>query len=300
MSSSHSAGVRAADAAVGPDAVLAPWRSRWGLEADGAAFATPSSVLQPVRLHGRAAYLKLATVAEEAAGGRVLRWWAGRGAAAVLAADGDALLLERAEGGRDLVALAASGVAGDEAATRILCRAALSLHSVDDLPRPDGLVDLRRWFRELFEHAAENPLAHDGLFARAAEEAEALLADPVGDVVLHGDLHHGNVLDFGADADGGADDGRGWRAIDPKHIHGDPAFDFANILCNPNREVALAPGRFERTVRVIADETGIDAGRLLRWALAWAGLSAAWSERSGDDAATAVGVGRIALRADAR
>lgn len=174
--------MRAAEAAAGPDAALAPWRSRWGLAADGAAFATPSSVLQPVRLHGRAAYLTLATVAEEAAGGRVLRWWAGRGAAAVLAADGDALVLERAGGDRDLVALAASGVVGDEAATRILCRAALRLHSVDDLPRPDGLVDLRRWFRELFEHAAENPVAHDGLFARAAEEAEALLADPVGDV----------------------------------------------------------------------------------------------------------------------
>lgn len=116
--------------------------------------------------------------------------------------------------------------------------------------------------------------------------------------MLHGDLHHGNVLDFGADTDAGG--GRDWRAIDPKHIHGDPAFDFANILCNPNREVALAPGRFERTVRVIADETGIDAQRLLRWALAWAGLSAAWSERSGDDAATAVGAGWLALRAAAR
>lgn len=298
MSSSHRAGERAAGPDADADAALAPWRNRWGLEADGAAFSTPSSALQPVRQHGRAAYLKLATVAEEAAGGRVLRWWAGRGAAAVLAADGDALLLERADGDRDLVALAASGAAGDDAATRILCRAALRLHATDDLPRPDGLVDLRRWFRELFEHAAENPVAHDGLFARAAAEAEALLAHPAGDVVLHGDLHHGNVLDFGTET--GAGGGRGWLAIDPKHLHGDPAFDFANILCNPKREVALAPGRFGRTVRVIADETGIDAVRLLRWALAWAGLSAAWSERSGDDAGTAVGVGRLALRAAAR
>ncbi|MCI0157388.1 hypothetical protein KNO15_11860 [Leifsonia shinshuensis] len=276
-----------------PDAVLAPWRSRWGLVPDGGAFATPSSVLQPVRRNGVAAYLKLATVAEEAAGGRVLRWWAGRGAAAVLAADDDALLLERAGGERDLAALASSDADGDDAATRILCRAALRLHAVDDHPRPDGLVGLRRWFGELFEHAAAHPTEHDGLFARAAEEAEALLAEPEGDVVLHGDLHHGNVLDFGEAERGG----RGWLAIDPKHIHGDPAFDFANILCNPGREVAHAPGRLERTVRVIADETGIDERRMLRWTLAWAGLSAAWSERSGDDPTIAVGVGMLALHA---
>lgn len=279
-----------------PDALLAPWLRRWSLEVDGAAFSTPSSVLQPVRLDGAAAYLKLATEAEEAAGGNVLRWWAGRGAAAVLAAEGDALVLERASGDRDLVALATSGSAGDDAATRILCRTALHLHAVDDRPRPRGLVDLRHWFRELFEHAAAHPRAHEGLYARAAQEAEALLQTPTGDVVLHGDLHHGNVLDFGEAANGG----RGWLAIDPKHIHGDPAFDFANILCNPSREVALAPGRLERSVRIIAEETGIDERRVLRWTTAWAGLSAAWSERSGGDPTIAVEVGRLARRASAR
>ena len=210
----------------------------------------------------------------------------------MLAADGDALVLERATGDRDLAALAASNAADDDEATRILCRTALRLHAVDDLPRPPGLVDLRRWFRELFEHASTHPTAHGGLFVRAAAEADALLSAPAGDVVLHGDLHHGNVLDFGPPESGGRD----WLAIDPKHVHGDPAFDFANILCNPNREVALAPGRLERTVCVIADETAIDERRMLRWALAWAGLSAAWSERSGDDPAIAVGVGALVLR----
>ncbi|QNE37619.1 aminoglycoside phosphotransferase family protein [Leifsonia shinshuensis] len=274
------------------DSRLAPWRARWSLTPDGPAFATPSSVLQPVTSEGRAAYLKLATVAEEAAGGRVLRWWNGRGAAPVLAAEGDALVLERATGSGDLAALAASGPDGDDAATRILCRAALRLHAVTDRPRPHVLVGLPRWFAELFEHAQAHPHAHGGMFARAAATARGLLAAPEGDVVLHGDIHHGNVLDF-------ADDG--WLAIDPKHIHGDPAFDFANILCNPSAEVALAPGRFERTVAVIAAETGIPERRMLRWALAWAGLSAAWSERSAGDGSNAVGVGLRAMRAlDAR
>ncbi|MEY9951333.1 aminoglycoside phosphotransferase family protein [Leifsonia sp. EB34] len=272
------------------DALLAPWRTRWALTPDGPAFATPSSVLQPVLLAGRPAFLKLATHPEEAAGGRVLRWWAGRGSAPVLAADGDAVVLARATGDRSLAALAASGPDGDDEATRILCRAALRLHAVSDHPRPDGLVGLPRWFAELFEHAAARPHAHDGMFAHAAAEAGALLAAPAGDVVLHGDVHHGNVLDFAED---------GWLAIDPKHLHGDPAFDFANILCNPSAEVALAPGRFERTLAVIAAETGVGERRMLRWALAWAGLSAAWSERAAEDASLTVGVGLRAMRASA-
>lgn len=263
------------------DALLAPWRHRWRLTPDGPAFATPTSALQSVRLDGRPAFLKVATVAEEAAGGRVLAWWRGRGAAGVLAAEGDALVMERATGTRDLAALASSGPAGDDEATRILCRTGLRLHAIDERPRPEGLVDLTRWFRELFAQAGEAPDAHDGLYPLAAEEARRLLAAPAGDVVLHGDLHHANVLDFGE---------HGWRAIDPKHVHGDPAFDFANVLCNPSSEVATAPGRLERTVRVIAAETGIGERRMLRWALAWAGLSAAWSERGGGDPRIALAV----------
>lgn len=264
---------------------LAPFRELWGLTPDGEAFTTPSSVLQPVVWRGRPAFLKRATDAEERAGGRVLRWWAGDGAAAVLAAEGDALLLERATGGRDLARLAASGPEGDDEATRILCRVGRRLHATHRGARPEGPVSLRRWFRELPLHAAEAPGALDGLYPRAAAEAASLLAHPVDDVVLHADLHHGNVLDFGE---------RGWLAIDPKPVHGDPGFDVANILCNPRPEVALRPGRLERTVAVIADETGMEARLVLRWTLAWCGLSAAWSEHSGGDATVAVGVGRRA------
>lgn len=46
--------------------------------------------------------LKLALDAEEQHGARVMTWWAGDGAARVLAAEGLALLLERARGARDV------------------------------------------------------------------------------------------------------------------------------------------------------------------------------------------------------
>lgn len=264
------------------DAVLAPWRERWRLDPDGEAFSTPSSVLQLVRHRGEPLFLKVATAEEERAGGTVIAWWSGDGAAAVIEADADAVLLERATGARDLGQLSRAGAAGDDEATRILCRAGRRLHAAGSGPRPDGLFDLRRWFRDLLQRG---DAAGDDLFAVAARVAEELLQHPDGDVVLHGDLHHGNVLDFGP---------RGWLAIDPKPLHGDPGFDVANILCNPDAATALAPGRLERAVAVIAAETGLSENRVLRWALAWGALSTVWAEQDGTASTSAAGVAQRA------
>ena len=264
------------------DAVLAPWRERWQLDPDGEAFTTPSSVLQLVRRRGEPLFLKVATAEEERAGGTVIAWWSGEGAAAVIEADADAVLLERATGARDLGQLSRSGAAGDDEATRILCRAGRRLHAAGTGPRPDDLFDLRRWFRDLLQRG---DAAGDDLFVVAARVAEELLRHPDGDVVLHGDLHHGNVLDFGP---------RGWLAIDPKPLHGDPGFDVANILCNPDAATALAPGRLERVVAVIAAETGLREDRVLRWALAWGALSTVWAEQDGTASTSAAGVAQRA------
>src|ERR1700754_5105730 len=119
--------------------LLEPRIAQWGLAPDGDAFSTPSSVLQPVLFEGRPAFLKVATVAEETAGGCVMVWWAGRGAAEVYAADGDALVIARATGSRDLARMASASPKGDDAATRIMCRAGLRQNAVDARPLPLGL-----------------------------------------------------------------------------------------------------------------------------------------------------------------
>ncbi len=100
----------------------------------------------------------------------------------------------------------------------------------------------------------------------ADSAAQALLADPRDVVVLHGDIHHGNVLDGGE---------RGWLAIDPKGLLGERTFDFVNILRNPDVATALAPGRFARQIEVLTAAASIERQRLLDWTLAFAGLSAA-------------------------
>lgn len=205
--------------------------------------------------------LKIALDDDEARGASLLEWWGGRGAARVLEHDDRATLMVRATGSRDLAALATSG--RDAAATAILVQAALTLHEHPAPAEPDAvrLVPLRKWFRELLAAGSDDPLLR-----RAAERAERLLTDtsPADVVVLHGDIHHGNVLDFGDR----------WAVIDPKGLIGHRAFDFANILCNPTEATAL--DHLIDRLHAISRQANIAPALLVDWTLAWCGLSLAW------------------------
>ena len=234
----------------------------WRVTPAGAPELTPSSELMRGSREGLPVMVKIALVDEEVRGAALLQWWGGRGAAPVLARDERAILMERATGTRDLAALAGSGQ--DAAATEILVRTTLALH---DHPAPtvrDGvqLVSLRDWFRDLLATDSDDPLLQ-----RAAELADRLLSTTTTDdvVVLHGDIHHGNVLDFGDR----------WAVIDPKGLIGHRAFDFANILCNPTETTAL--DNLAARLHAISRQAGIAPVMLAEWTIAWCGLSLAWA-----------------------
>lgn len=265
----------------------AAWLRRWRIRQSGDAHTTASSTLIPVLTEdGAPAMLKIAHADEEERGAELLAALDGRGAARVIRRDGEAALIERATGPGDLVQLVRSG--HDDAATRILCGAADRIHAASaDLlgaEQPPRLIPLRQWFRHLFERADELGPLH----RRGADLAAALLDDPRDEVVLHGDLHHANVLDFGD---------RGWLAIDPKGLLGERAFDSCNLLCNPSHERALLPGRLERQFGVVIESTGLEPGRLARWLVAWCTLSSAWFAIDDDPghAASAAAIGERAL-----
>lgn len=253
--------------------------ARWELEPDGEPVETRSSLLLPVRYNGMPAMLKVAREEEERRGAAAMAWWHGEGAAKVLARHGEALLLERATGSRSLAAMVASG--DDDEASRILCKTTMRLHAPRPGP-PRELVPLPRWFEALAPAAR----THGAVLAQADTAAQALLADPRDVVVLHGDIHHGNVLDGGE---------RGWLAIDPKGLLGERTFDFVNILRNPDPDTALTPGRFERQIEVLAAAASVDRQRLLDWTLAFAGLSAAWHLADGTSPDLDLAIARLAL-----
>jgi streptomycin 6-kinase len=245
-----------------------PWLTRWGLTPDGEPFTTPytKSRLLAVRQGPVAAMLKLARFESELRGAEVMAWWGGEGAAPVLALEGEALLLERAQGPGDLVALARDG--RDDEATTILCAALAALHRPRADP-PAGAGSLHDLFRALRERASADPRMETALAI-----AEDLLAAPREPALLHGDMHHYNVLDFGP---------RGWLAIDPWGVSGERTYDYANLLRNPDLACAIVPGRFRRQLELAAGLAGLDAGRLALWSYAHSGLSAAWQIEDGQD-----------------
>lgn len=235
--------------------------TRWSLTPDGEPIITSTSRLLPVVYQDAPAMLKIAVVPEEKRGGAVMRWWGGCGAAALLAMEGDAVLLERATGRKSLAEMARTD-SGDLEACQIICGVVTALNGPRRALAPPG-TPLAEWFRELFPVAE----AHGGIWSLSARAARELLAHPQGNQLLHGDIHHENILDFGE---------RGWLAIDPKGLSGERGFDYANLFCNPSHAIATAPGRVARRADSVSAAAKLDRRRLLLWVLAWAGLSAAW------------------------
>jgi streptomycin 6-kinase len=174
----------------------------------------------------------------------------------------------------------------DDEASRIICAVIARLHAPRGPPPPD-LIPLARWFQDLAPAAA----AHGGILTLCTATARRLLNSPQDVVVLHGDIHHGNILDFGP---------RGWLAIDPKRLIGERGFDYANLFCNPELETVTAPGRLARQLDVVIEASGLKRRRLLEWILAYAGLSAAWFLSDGAAAGTDLKVAELAAAELAR
>lgn len=265
---------------------LKPWLNRWNLIPDGTPFITHTSQLYPVKTaaQGIKAMLKVTGDTDEQAGNALMAWWEGHGAAPVIAHENEAILLLRATGSACLSAMSRGD--NDDEACRILCMTANRLHSFTKSPLPK-LTTLHEWFNPLKPAA----LKYGGILTRCATISEELLSSPRDVVVLHGDLHHGNVLDF---------ETSGWLAIDPKGLIGERGFDFANIFTNPDLgnpvpPVATVPETFKQRLSLVTRMADLDRERLLKWIIAWCGLSTAWSLSSHETASTTLKVAELAL-----
>jgi streptomycin 6-kinase len=239
---------------------LAAYISAWNLEPSGQQFETHTSTLLPATRAGEPVMLKLTGEPDELRGAQVLSWWRGQGAVRVLEMDEGAVLMERAHGSRSLLDWSCTGQ--DQKAIDVLCAVTAELHCPRPHPRP-GVVPLEMWFAPLLESDSLDPFVQVG-----RSLAAALLADPRDQVILHGDVHHRNVLDAG--------DGR-WVAIDPKGLSGERTFDYVNMFRNPNIEIAGDPGRFHARVRHVSDRARLEPRRLLGWIAAFCALSIAWN-----------------------
>jgi streptomycin 6-kinase len=196
----------------------------------------------------------------------------GQGAVRVLAhaVPAGALLLERAEPGT------LARRAPDMVATAAIITVIHRLHR-----RPPGDVGLPQLLdrneRSFVDHLRRYP--GDGPFpnrlvTRALGLLRELCTSAPRSVVLHGDLHHDNVLR----ASGGRAD-EPWLAIDPHGVVGDAGAEVGAMLYNPDPDrrdsslLALVPERIEQ----LADGLALPVDRVVAWGFVQAVLSEVWT-----------------------
>jgi streptomycin 6-kinase len=202
--------------------------------------------------------------------GEILEAFDGRGCVRVLEYTDQTVLMERVEPGDSLAALAVSG--RDDEATRILTDVIRRMSPNPPPPHAVPVADLARAFGQYLEsgHAGIPRLLVD-----LAQQTYAGLCASQGQTrLLHGDLHHYNVL---------RDDTRGWIAIDPKGLIGELEYELGAALRNPIEAPHLFASRdtFERRLTQFGAALGLDTERIRRWAFAQAVLAAIWSVEDG-------------------
>jgi streptomycin 6-kinase len=184
--------------------------------------------------------------------------------------DGGALLLERIIPGVSLKSLFPGR---DEEAAGDIVKVMQSLHAVpvpvySDIPTiADWLLDLQT------DHVS---LQH--LLPKARKLAQSLVATQQKPVLLHGDLHHDNILLSSDNV---------WIAIDPRGVIGEPAYEVGSFIRNPMPELLQQHNVKEilaRRLKVFANLLAIDQDRLKQWSYVQAVLAACWALEDGVDA----------------
>jgi streptomycin 6-kinase len=257
---------------------------RWGLVSDGQILDSPQSCVVFVRRGAEPAVVKIrldeAEVdGEERHAAAAFRHYDGGGAVRLLAADGEVLLLERADPGIPASERVHAGF--DDEATFAVAGVIEALHRkpAPNLPLPrveDWALGFDRYLADHAGAGGPEPPVQLALIERARKVFGELAATQGPPVLLHGDLHHDNVIYSRA---------RGWLAIDPKGVIGERAYETGAMLRNPSGDIQrMADARvILRRVRLLADRLDIDPPRILGWGFAQAVLAGIWAAEDGED-----------------
>lgn len=227
---------------------------------------TPSSIIAFGRQHGAPVALKIVrNRGDEWRSGEVIHAFGARGVVRVLAYMDGAMLLERINPGRQLVELTRRG--SDVEATEIIGDVIAAMSPTVPPAWCPHAADWGRafdWYRE--RGTSEIP---PHVVDTAAAAYDELCATQGPTRLLHGDLHHYNVLE---------DEGRGWLAIDPKGVVAEAEFEIGAMLRNPVESPALYgdPDVTSRRIAHLAIRLGLDADRVRRWSFAQGVLSEIW------------------------
>lgn len=278
--------------------LVATYLERWELTVAGELPLCHSYVVAVDRADGRACVLKIqpTDVPEIAGAERELLGLRLGAPIAVRVVDQDAtrgvLLLERALPGTALDELAGQD---DDVVTETLATVIRDYGRPLDDPGSLGLRPLEE-YAEAFERFDRGSYGRIGRGAPRMDELGSalpamrsardtaervlseLLVDHSAPYLLHGDLHHGNVL---------ADDERGLVVVDPWGLYGDRSADVAPALHNPLEYVARTTdvhALVRRRIAIYAEVLDIDKEHLTAWCYVYNVIRALWTVEDGGEA----------------
>jgi streptomycin 6-kinase len=121
--------------------------------------------------------------------------------------------------------------------------------------------------KELFGEKSPIPQL---LFKKSCTMFEERKKDTSKYMLLHGDLHHFNILSSGNNA---------WIAIDPQGVIGDPIYETGAFLRNPQPNLIQksdARDILKKRIEIFEEELGFKKEEIRDWAVAQAVLSSMW------------------------
>jgi streptomycin 6-kinase len=263
-----------------PQARLKAQAAAWGVAIDHVVQTTSSIIAIGHRDQQPVALKIIRMPGAEWRSGSVVAAFGGRGVVRVIEHTDGALLLERLVPGTSL----ANGAVSDDDATAILA-GVIGRMSPSIPPKfAPGVAS----FADSFERylATSTRTVPEGLTRRAHHMYLSLCASQSTTRLLHGDLHHGNVV---------LDERLGWTALDPKGVVGESAYEVGAALRNPadRPELFATRATIDRRVHRLSQALALDEQRILEWAFAQAVLAALWELE--DDGTLAAGHGWIEL-----
>jgi len=135
-----------------------------------------------------------------------------------------------------------------------------------------GFPTIRDWLKSLdkpCEMFAEQ-------LGRARMLRDELLETMGTSILLHGDLHHKNILAHGNE----------WKIIDPKGVVGELAYDVGCFIRNPLIDLPNHPDCIDilkNRIRAFSKNLSLDAQRITKWCYVQTMLSVVWAHEDNLD-----------------
>lgn len=252
-------------------AILAECEQRWHITLQAPFGKLSFNYVAPaVCADGTMAVIKACSpLGEFARQSEALRLFDGHGMVRLLAYDeqNEVMLLEGLQPGTLL------GTLEDDATTTSIAASVMRQfwRPVPHLHPFPSVHDWGRGFTRLRQHyqGGHGPFP-PALLTQAETLFAELSASMATPVLLHGDLHHDNIL---------AAQRQPWLAIDPKGLIGEPAYETGSWLRNPLPQLLhmLHPQRvLTRRIDQFAEELELERARIRDWAVAQSVLSVWW------------------------